>query len=66
MLLPRWYRKAVLPQFIIEPYLKLEKMQIILPEYCLQDLSICIIYPVNRHLSTKVKLFTEFLQKSIR
>lgn len=53
---------ARLPEFILEPYLTSQKLQIILPDYCLRALSIHIIYPVNRHLSTKVKLFTEFLQ----
>lgn len=54
---------SLLPQFIIEPYLKSQKLQIILPDYCLRELSVCLVYPVNRHLSTKVKLFTEFLKK---
>lgn len=53
---------SLLPQFIIEPYLHTQKLQIVLPNYCLRELSIRIIYPVNRHLSTKVKLFTEFLK----
>lgn len=56
---------ALLPQFIIEPYLEAQKLEIILPDYCLRDLTISIIYPLNRHLSTKVKLFSEFLKKKL-
>jgi DNA-binding transcriptional LysR family regulator len=56
---------ALLPQFIIEPYLEAQKLTIILSDYCLRDLTVSIIYPLNRHLSTKVKLFTEFLKKNL-
>ncbi|AIE75349.1 Transcriptional regulator, LysR family [Synechocystis sp. PCC 6714] len=57
---------ALLPQFIIQPYLESGKVQIILPSYCLRALSVSIIYPVNRHLSTKIQLFTEFLRESFK
>jgi DNA-binding transcriptional LysR family regulator len=57
---------ALLPQFIVQPYLEAGKMQIILPDYCLRELTVSLIYPVNRHLATKVKLFTEFLQDHYR
>lgn len=53
---------ALLPQFIVEPYLQRQQLAIVLPEYCLEELSIFAFYPVNRHLSTKVKLLIDFLQ----
>ncbi len=57
---------AQLPQFIVAPYLKSGQLTAVLPDYCLGDLAICVVYPVNRHLSTKVKLFTEFLSQNLQ
>ncbi|QUS61781.1 LysR family transcriptional regulator [Synechocystis sp. PCC 7339] len=57
---------ALLPQFIVQPYLAAGKMQVILPDYCLRELTVSLVYPVNRHLATKVKLLTEFLQDHYR
>jgi len=52
-----------LPIFIVNQALKRGELQIILPDYQLPELKLCIIYPVNRHLSTKVQLFTQFLEQ---
>jgi DNA-binding transcriptional LysR family regulator len=57
---------ALLPHFIVQPYLAAGKVQVILPDYCLRELTVSLVYPVNRHLATKVKLFTEFLQDHYR
>ena len=54
---------AMLPNFIINSSLKRGELQIILPEYQVDGLSLCIFYSLNRHLSTKVQLFTQFIQK---
>lgn len=56
---------AFLPTFIISEYLKRGKLEIILPEYEAPEVNLSIIYPVNRHLSTKVKLLTEFLKSRV-
>lgn len=56
---------VVLPNFIVDQYLKTGDLQIILPSYKIPELHLSIIYPVNRHLSPKVKLFIEFLQESL-
>ena len=53
---------VMLPDFILDEALERGELQIILPEYQAVGLSLCIFYPLNRHLSTKVRLFTEFLQ----
>lgn len=53
---------VMLPDFILKPALKVEELQVILPDYQAVDLNLCVIYPLNRHLSTKVQLFTQFLQ----
>jgi DNA-binding transcriptional LysR family regulator len=56
---------ALLPNFIISQDLQAGKLKVILPEYEATELTLSIIYPVNRHLSTKVKLFTEFLKNRV-
>ena len=55
---------VLLPNFIVREELEQGKLQIILPEYQPPELTLCVIYPINRHLSTKVQLFTQFLQES--
>ncbi|NJN72617.1 MAG: LysR family transcriptional regulator [Limnothrix sp. RL_2_0] len=57
---------TLLPQFILQPYLTAGTLQVILSDYCPQQLTVSILYPVNRHLSTKVKLFTEFLKQQFQ
>jgi DNA-binding transcriptional LysR family regulator len=54
---------TLLPQFIVEPELQQGKLHIVLPDYHPPELSISVIYPVNRHLSTKIRLLVDFLQE---
>ena len=54
---------VMLPTFIVKRQLKQGELQIILPNYQTPELSLCVIYPINRHLSPKVQLFTQFLQE---
>ena len=53
---------VILPYFIIEKELEERQLQIILQDYHLEPLKLSLIYPVNRHLSAKIQLFTEFLK----
>ena len=55
---------VILPAFIVKQELERGVLQLILPDYHPLELTLCVIYPVNRHLSTKVQLFTQFLQES--
>ena len=55
---------VMLPDFILNSALERGELQIILPNYQAVGLSLCIFYPLNRHLSTKVQLFTQFIQES--
>ncbi|MGD1912751.1 MAG: LysR family transcriptional regulator [Rivularia sp. (in: cyanobacteria)] len=55
---------VLLPLFIVENELESGVLQVILSDYHPPELTLCVIYPVNRHLSTKVQLFTQFLQES--
>lgn len=54
---------VILPTFIVKDALKNGSLQTILPDYQLPELTLSVIYPINRHLSTKVQLFTQFLQE---
>jgi DNA-binding transcriptional LysR family regulator len=53
---------TLLPRFIVEPELQQGSLQIVLPDYHAPELCIYVIYPVNRHLSTKIRLLVDFLQ----
>ncbi|MGV2827453.1 LysR family transcriptional regulator [Myxosarcina sp. GI1(2024)] len=54
---------VMLPAFIVERELELGKLQVILAEYYPPQLNLSVIYPVNRHLSPKIQLFTRFIQQ---
>lgn len=51
------------PTFIVERELQRGELQIILPDYHPPTISLCVVYPVNRHLSAKIQLFSKFLQE---
>jgi len=54
---------TLLPMFIVAEELQQGKLQIVLPDYHPPELSIFVIYPVNRHLSIKIRLLVDFLQQ---
>lgn len=54
---------VLLPTFIVEQELERGELKIILSNYQPSALTLCVIYPVNRHLSTKIQLFTQFLKE---
>jgi DNA-binding transcriptional LysR family regulator len=54
---------TLLPTFIVEAELEQGLLQIVLPDYQATELAISVIYPVNRHLSTKVRLLVDFLKE---
>ena len=54
---------ALLPTFIIRQELEAETLAIVLPDYQPPATSLCLIYPLNRHLITKVRLFIEFFRQ---
>ena len=54
---------ALLPTFIIRQELETETLAIVLPDYQPPATSLCLIYPLNRHLITKVRLFIEFFRQ---
>ncbi|MBD2101030.1 LysR substrate-binding domain-containing protein, partial [Leptolyngbya sp. FACHB-261] len=54
---------TLLPKFLIGKELQQGTLQTILPSYHPSELWIYVLYPVNRHLSTKIRLLVDFLQK---
>ena len=54
---------ALLPTFIIRQELEAQTLAIVLPDYQPPATSLCLIYPLNRHLVTKVRLFVEFFRQ---
>lgn len=57
---------ALLPTFIVDAALQEEKLQVVLPAYCPSELAIEVLYPVNRHLSAKIRLLVDFLKDWFR
>ncbi|WP_019506582.1 LysR family transcriptional regulator [Pleurocapsa sp. PCC 7319] len=54
---------ALLPIFIIKQELETEKLVVILTDYQPPEINLCLVYPLNRHLNTKIRLFTQFFQQ---
>jgi len=52
---------TLLPRFIVKDDLKSGRLQQILSAYEAPKISVYLLYPINRHLSTKVRLLTDFL-----
>ncbi|MEO1519411.1 MAG: LysR substrate-binding domain-containing protein [Cyanobacteria bacterium J06633_2] len=53
---------VLLPEFIVSDALREQKLQVLLPAYQLPRIAVYAVYPINRHLSVKVKLLIDFLQ----
>lgn len=53
---------ALLPTFIIERELKQKTLAIVLSDFQPLAISLCLLYPLNRHLNTKIKLFIDFFK----
>ena len=56
---------VMLPEFLVHAALKSGQLVRVLPSYTPTTLALCVIYPANRHLSTKVRLFTGFLRDRV-
>ena len=57
---------ALLPAFIIQSELDSGKVAIVLPDYHPPAIDLCLVYPLNRHTNTKVKLFSEFFHQRFK
>lgn len=56
---------VLLPSFLVHEAIEAGALTVVLPHYQLPPLTLSAIYPVNRHLSTKVRLFQDFLQERL-
>lgn len=54
---------TLLPVFLVENELASGTLVAVLTAYSPPPISVCVIYPINRHLSTKIQLMTEFLKQ---
>ena len=54
---------ALLPMFIIEQEIKQKSLVVLDVDYHPTELTLSLIYPLNRHLTTKIKIFAKFLQQ---
>ena len=54
---------AMLPTFIIQSELDNGRLAIVLLDYHPPAIDLCLVYPLNRHTNTKVKLFSEFFER---
>jgi DNA-binding transcriptional LysR family regulator len=54
---------SLLPEFIVRDALHRGDLVTVLDDYHPPELSLDLIYPVNRHLSTKVRLLVDFLHQ---
>lgn len=56
---------ALVPLFIAAQDLHQQRLQVVLPEYHPPEIVISMVYPPSRHLSTKIRVFREFLQEHL-
>ncbi len=52
---------ALLPTFIVGRELQAGRLVTIMPDYRAPELMLAAVYPPSRHLSAKIRLFTDFL-----
>ena len=56
---------TLLPAFIVQDDLQAGRLQQLMPAYMGPSISVCVLYPINRHLSTKVQLLVDFLSAQL-
>jgi LysR family transcriptional regulator for bpeEF and oprC len=47
--------------YMVEPYLKTKELELVLEDWSSEALPINVVYPHNRHLSAKVRVFVEWI-----
>jgi DNA-binding transcriptional LysR family regulator len=57
---------ALLPMFIIESAIKQGLLTALSVDYQPPEIALSLVYPLNRHLSSKIKVFSEFMQQYLR
>ncbi len=54
---------ALLPVFVARQELADGRLQVLLPAYAAAPIALTLLYPPNRHLSARTRLFVQFMQK---
>jgi len=49
------------PKFMIDPYLATGQLRQILPDWTVEPLALHVVYPPNRHLSNKLRVFVDWI-----
>ena len=52
---------AKLPTFVVGKELQTGRLVTLMPNYQASSLQICLLYPPNRHLSSRIRLFVDFV-----
>jgi LysR family transcriptional regulator for bpeEF and oprC len=52
---------AQMPSFAMRPYLESGQFELLLNEWCVDPVPLHVVYPQNRHLSAKVRVFVEWI-----
>lgn len=52
---------AQIPALSICPHLKAGRLELVLDDWCVDPLPLHVVYPQNRHLSAKVRVFVEWV-----
>ncbi|MNR76242.1 HTH-type transcriptional regulator DmlR [compost metagenome] len=55
-----------MPRYHIESHLLDGSLQLILPQYAPPSMPISVLYPQNRQLSARIRVFTEWLQQAFK
>lgn len=54
---------ALLPMFIIDSAVQKGLLIVLDVDFYPPEIALCLVYPLNRHLTTKIKIFSEFMQQ---
>jgi len=49
------------PYFMVEPHLAAGRLRRVLPEWSVDPLPMHVVYPPNRHLSNKLRVFVDWV-----
>jgi DNA-binding transcriptional LysR family regulator len=52
---------VLLPDFIVDEPIRQGQLIVLLPDYHLPSIAVYAVYPINRHLSVKLKMLIDFL-----
>lgn len=57
---------AMLPNYAIYQEIENGQLEVLLPSYKIEELPISLVYPQRKHISPKVRVFSEFLKRQLK